>query len=141
MTINKVSMGDIKLQPWQFSTLIGCIGALGMGTLMTFTNPSRNAYNTYAAEQASYYLQTHTCPKTSNYLGGILQEQCQELVDQREPQIQQLVDLSSRRHNYLLFSIYETELSIMESLPSYRAKTVGFLGNFWTYEGGIDLTQ
>lgn len=136
MTTHKLNMGGIKLQPWQFSTLIGCLGALGMGTLMTVTNPSRHAYNTYATEQASSYLQHQTCPKTSNYLGGILREQCQELVDRGEPHIQQLVNLSTRRHNYWLFSIYETELSIMESLPSYRAKTVGFLGKFWTYEGG-----
>lgn len=131
----------MKLQPWQHSTIIGCLGVLGIGTILIFTNPHRNAYQTYAAQQASFYLQENACTKTPQFLGNFLQKQCNQVVNMSQPYLKSLVNLSTRQHNYVLFSIYETEFSLGKNFPSYNAKTIAFLNLFWTYESGLELTQ
>ncbi len=131
MSVEQLRMNRIQLQPWQLSTLIGSVGVVAMGTMMAITNPSRNAYNSHVANQASSYLQKNVCSQTQNYFGNWLQQECHDLVAQGKPSIKQLVNLSTQRDNYLFFSVYETEVSVMESLPSYETKKIGFLGQFW----------
>ncbi|NBD32526.1 MAG: DUF4359 domain-containing protein [Cyanobacteria bacterium] len=131
----------MKLQPWQSSALIGSLAAVGVGMIMTVTNPHRNAYQNYAARQASFYLQENACTKTPNLFGNFLQQKCNFWAKQSKFYLKPLVNLSTRRHNYLLFSIYETELSFNNHFPAYNAKTIGFLNLFWTYESGLKLTK
>ncbi|MDR9405151.1 MAG: DUF4359 domain-containing protein [Halothece sp. Uz-M2-17] len=131
----------MKLQPWQSSTLIGSLAVLGVGIIMALTNPHRNAYKNYAARQASFYLQENACTKTPNLFGDILEQQCNAIAEGSQPYLKPVVNLSTRRHNYFLFSIYETKFSLNPSLPAYSAKTVGFLNLFWTYETGLEVTE
>jgi len=131
----------MKLQPWQSSTLIGSLAVLGVGIILAFTNPHRHAYQNYAAQQASVYLQEQGCTKISNVFGHFLQQQCNLFVKQNQLYLKPMVNLSTRRHNYFLFSIYETQFSINNSFPAYSAKTVGLLNLFWTYESGLKLNQ
>jgi len=130
----------MKLQPWQSSTLIGTLAVMGVGLIMTLTNPHRRAYQNYAAQQASVYLQTNTCTKTPNLFGNFLEQQCNRMAQHSQLYLKPVVNLSTRRHNYFLFSIYETQFSLHRNLPAYSAKTIGFLNLFWTYESGLQLT-
>jgi hypothetical protein len=130
----------MKLQPWQSSTLIGTLAVMGVGMIMALTNPHRQAYQTYAAQQASAYLQENTCPKTPQIFSNFLQQQCNSWAQHSQFYLKPVVNLSTRRHNYFLFSIYETEFSLNRNLPAYNAKTIGFLNLFWTYESGLQLT-
>lgn len=131
----------MKLPPWQSSALIGSFAVIGMGTLMALTNPQRNAYQTYAARQASLYLQENTCTKAPDTFGNFLEQQCESFVQISQPYLKPLINLSTRRHNYIFFSVYETQFSLNRNLPAYSSKTVGFLNLFWTYENGLKLTK
>ncbi|MGB7378663.1 MAG: DUF4359 domain-containing protein, partial [Rivularia sp. (in: cyanobacteria)] len=59
---------------------------------------------------------------------------CAKFIDSASPQIQQIVKASSQQHDYLLFSVYHTELQISPFIPSYKFETVGALDNFFTYK-------
>jgi len=131
----------MKLQPWQSSTLIGSLAVVGVGIILSLTNPHRHAYQNYAARQASVYFQEQGCMKAPNIFGNLLQQQCNLFVKQSQQYLKPVVNLSTRRHNYFLFSIYETQLSLNDSFPAYSAKTIGLFNLFWTYESGLKLTQ
>lgn len=130
-----------QLKPWQVSGIIGVVGIFGMGTIMAITNPSRQAYQGYAARQSVSYLKDNACTKLPDTLNGFLHSQCRHLVEKGKPHLKQAVSLSTRQHNYFLFSVYETEVSLNNQFPSYSAKTIGFMNLFWTYEAGLDLTD
>lgn len=130
-----------QLKPWQVSGIIGVIGIFGMGTVMATTNPHRQAYQGYAAQQTVSYFQDNACTKLPDTLSGFLHDQCSHLVEKGKPHLKQAVNLSTRQHNYILFSVYETEVSLNNRLPSYSAKTIGFMNLFWTYEAGLDLSD
>lgn len=124
----------IKLQPWQASTLIGICGIFVMGTTLAITNPQRHVYQSYASRQLREYLQENTCPQS---FGEFLQQECHHFIKTSQPYLQSIVSLSTRRHNYILFSIYETQFSLGSNFPTYNAETVGLLNSFWTYESGL----
>ncbi|QDZ40216.1 DUF4359 domain-containing protein [Euhalothece natronophila Z-M001] len=130
-----------KLKPWQISGIIGVISVFGMGNIMAITNPSRQDYQTYAARQTISYLQNNACTKLPDTLSGFLHEQCSDLVKEGKPYFKQAINVSTRQHNYLLFTVYETEVSLNNRLPSYSSKTVGFMSVFWTYEAGLDKSS
>lgn len=127
-----------QLKPWQISGIIGVISVFGMGTIMAITNPSRQDYQTYAARQTISYLQNNACTKLPDTLSGFLHKQCSDLVKEGKPHFKRAINVSTRQHNYFLFTVYETEVSLNNRLPSYSSKTVGFMSVFWTYEAGLD---
>jgi len=131
----------MKLPPWQLSTLVGSLAVIGMGAIMTLTNPQRNAYQSYAARQASLYLQENACTKAPEAFGKFLEQQCKSLTQVSQPYVKPLINLSTRRHNYIFFSVYETQFSLNRNLPAYSVKTVGFLNLFWTYENGLQVAK
>ncbi|AFZ45966.1 hypothetical protein PCC7418_3862 [Halothece sp. PCC 7418] len=124
----------MKLKPWEISILISSIAVLGVGSAMAITNPRRQAYQTYAAEKMSVYIKEEVCADAPKTLGDFLERQCNKLVDSGQKPLQEMIAESTERHNYFLFSIYETNLSVMTGLPSYQFKTIGAFQNFWTYE-------
>ncbi len=124
----------MKLKPWEISILISSIAVIGIGSAMAITNPRRQAYREYAADKLGTYLKKEVCADAPEALGGFLQRQCNNLVDSGQKPLQEMIAKSTERHNYFLFSIYETNLSLMSGLPSYQFKTVAVFQNFWTYE-------
>ena len=101
---------------------------------MAITNPGQVDYEKYATETLSTYLKEEICPQAQQQLGGLLQSYCKSLVDTGKPQIQKLISQQTTRHNYLIFSIYQTELSLPSPIPSYQFQTVGAFQHFYTYE-------
>jgi hypothetical protein len=124
----------MKPKPWQMSLFVATIAIIGVGSVMAVTNPRREAYQTYAAQRMSGYLKKEVCADAPDALGDFLERQCNNLVDQGQGSMKQLIAQSTERNNYFLFSIYETNLSIMSGLPSYHFKTLGIFQNFWIYE-------
>ena len=124
----------MKLKPWEISILASSIAVLAVGSAMAITNPRRQAYQEYAAEKMSVYIKKEICSEAPQALGDFLERQCNNLVDSGQQPIQKMIADSTQRHNYFLFSIYETNLSVMSGLPSYQFKTIGVFQNFWTYE-------
>ncbi|MDB9495880.1 DUF4359 domain-containing protein [Spirulina major CS-329] len=110
------------------------IGVLGAG--LTMTNPGRSAYEDYAVEQLTLYLNDNLCQDLPEQLRQFSQ-QCQSLgdtlLDTARPQLQQLLNSNTDRENYLLFSIYRTELALPPMVTGYQFETLGILNQFYIY--------
>lgn len=113
-----------------------CIGAAALATLgvaMATSNPGQPAYEEYAVQQLTGYIKSDVCTKAPKILEGLLQRNCAVLVDSGRPQIRKLVSESTQRHNFIFFSIYNTNLSVNPLFPSYHFETVAAFQNFYTY--------
>lgn len=117
-----------------FNTYAGLI-LLGFGGVMAVTNPGQIAYEHYASDRLSSYLKEDVCMGIGGKgdFIGVLRGQCKNLVDTGQPQIKEIINQTTKRQNFFLFSIYQTELSLPSPVPSYQFETIGFLQNFYTY--------
>ncbi|TVQ48182.1 MAG: DUF4359 domain-containing protein [Gloeocapsa sp. DLM2.Bin57] len=104
-----------------------------LGGLLLVTNPGQKNYEDYAATSLSTYLKQDFCQKANGQGGDFLVTQCKSLVDIARPQLDEFIATKTERSNFFLFSIYETNISLFDPLPSYRFQTVGFLQQFYTY--------
>lgn len=118
----------------QIVAAIGGTALVGLGVSMALTNPSQDTYEAYAVEQLTTYLKDEACPQTPSFFGNLLQRQCKTLVDSGRPQIQQIISQTTQRQNFVLFSIYRTNLNIGPFLPAYHFETVGIFQNFYIYQ-------
>jgi hypothetical protein len=118
----------------QIVTGIGGVALAGLGVLMALTNPSQDAYEEYAVEKLTTYLKDDACTQVPKAFGNVLQRQCQTLVDTGRPQIQQIISKTTQRQNFILFSIYRTNLEIGPILPVYQFETLGVFENFYVYQ-------
>ncbi|MHC5829579.1 MAG: DUF4359 domain-containing protein, partial [Nostoc sp.] len=104
-----------------------------LGVTMAKTNPSQVEYEEYAVQRLTKYLKTDVCKKTTNIIENLIRFNCDKLVDSANPQIQEIVARTTERQNYIIFSIYRTDLKINSWMPSYKFETVGALDQFYTY--------
>lgn len=107
---------------------------LGLGGLMIVTNPGRQDYQQYAAQTINSRLKEKVCNEASETMGSWLQSHCHTLVDTASPQLSQVIDRQTKRQNFLLFSIYQTNFFVPSPLPNYHFATVGLFDNFFTYQ-------
>ena len=98
---------------------------------MAIGNPDVTAYEDYASETLSDYLKLEVCPQAPPDLGGMLQSYCKTLVDTGRPQIRQVIQRTTTEQNFLLFTLYETTLTLPEPLPSYEVQTIGLMQQFY----------
>lgn len=112
----------------------GGITLTGLAGLMVISNPEPKAYEQYATEELTVYLKDKVCNQMPQVLGGILQGHCRNIVDTGKPQIKELVAQKTERQNFLLFSIYRTELSLPSPVPSYCFETIAGFEHFYTYQ-------
>ncbi|NEN96533.1 MAG: DUF4359 domain-containing protein [Moorea sp. SIO1F2] len=118
----------------QVVTAFGTIVLAVVGGSMVVTNPGQATYEDYAVEQLSKYLKEEVCPQAPETLGSFLRRQCTILVDTGRPQIKQVVAQTTKRENFLLFSIYRTDLDVSTLIPSYSFETVGICQQFYLYK-------
>jgi hypothetical protein len=120
----------------QIAIALGGIALTGLATAMAVTNPSSNDYESFAVEHLSQYLKENACKKLPPEFGGLGQQWCQALggtvVDTGRPQLQQLIANKTERSNFILFSVYRTELAF-GPFPPYEFETLGILQQFYTY--------
>ena len=117
------------------SLITGTLGSilLGLGGLLVVTNPGSSDYKQYAAETLSHYLKEDVCMKVSQTMGGALSSYCKTMVDASRPQMQNLIETSTVRHNYLIFSTYTTKLNLPSPIPSYQFETIGAFQQWYTF--------
>ncbi len=118
----------------QIVATMGGTALVGLGVSMALTNPSQDTYEAYAVEQLTTYLKDEACLQTPSFFGNLLQRQCQTIVDTGRPQIQQLISQTTHRQNFVLFSVYRTNLNIGSFLPAYHFETVGVFQKFYIYQ-------
>ncbi len=101
---------------------------------MALTNPNQATYEEYATEQLTTYLKDEACTQAPKVFSNFLQRQCKSLLDTGRPQIQLIISKATQRQNFILFSIYRTNLDIGPYLPAYHFETVGAFQNFYVYQ-------
>jgi Domain of unknown function (DUF4359) len=117
-------------------TIAACFAVAGiatMGAQMAHTNPSQVEYEEYATKTLSEYLQNNVCTKTTNVLQNLIKFNCHEVIESAKPQMHLIITQTTERQDFLVFSLYRTELKVNSWLPSYRFETVGAFDQFYTY--------
>lgn len=113
---------------------VGSIGlAAVLGVVMANTNPSQGAYEEYAVQQLTSYLKKDVCNQTTKLIEKLINTNCDKLIDSANPQMRELLALTTERQDLFFFSVYRTELKVNRWIPSYRFETVGAFNNFYTY--------
>ncbi|HEY9621211.1 MAG TPA: DUF4359 domain-containing protein [Crinalium sp.] len=110
---------------------------LGVGGAMALTNPGPSAYEEFATQQLTAYLKTNTCSQAPRVLGNFLGDECARLLDKNQDEIQKFISQNTGRQNYVVFSIYQTNLEVRDFgpvLPSYHFETVGVFNTFHIYK-------
>jgi hypothetical protein len=114
--------------------LVGTAAALGV------TNPSPDRYADFATTNATHYLETKVCTHKLPLVGNSFQDECIKIAQSPEmrTKIRESMTRNTQRQNYILFSIYQTQLNAHDLLPilpgdlfpQYQAKTLGILNFF-----------
>ncbi|MBE9223000.1 DUF4359 domain-containing protein [Cyanobacterium stanieri LEGE 03274] len=103
----------------------GTILAIFGGILM-FTNPNQRQYEEFAEEKLSLYAKENLCQAGAPALDQVLKSQvCHMMVEAGKRQIPRVVRETTQRKNYMLLSIYETNLYL------YQFRTIGVFNNFY----------
>lgn len=118
----------------QVTTVIFGVALSGLGVAMAMSNPSQSKYEEFAAQQLATYVKDNFCTQAPKAFSSFLEQQCKSLVDTGRPQIRQLISQSTQRQNYILFSVYQTDLTLSSLLPSYHFETVAVFENFYIYQ-------
>lgn len=104
---------------------------------MAVTNPGPVAYDDYATQELTQYLKSNTCTQAPKILGNLLQDQCASLLDQNQSEIKRFISANTKRQNFIVFSIYKTDLAISELrsvVPAYHFESVGIFQRFFVYK-------
>ncbi|MBN3881015.1 MULTISPECIES: DUF4359 domain-containing protein [unclassified Nostoc] len=109
------------------------VGLAALGVTMAKTNPGQVEYEEYAVQRLTKYLKTDVCKKTTNIIENLIRFNCDKLVDSANPQIQEIIARTTERQDFLIFSVYRTDLKINSWIPSYKFETVGAFDQFYTY--------
>lgn len=129
------------MKPLKIALSLGALAIAGAGVAMAVTNPSPQEYEAYAREQLSTYLREEGCPQIPELFGLMSQDRCVALIESNQGELQKIVAENTIRQNFVVFSIYRTELSLNRYLPflpgglvpSYEFETVGAATTFYTY--------
>jgi hypothetical protein len=117
---------DNEKKTWSLFALVGGILFLCLGSLLALTNPGQKQYEEFATEKLVTYLKENVCQQTSPSIEEAIKSQmCNLMVNTGKGQIPKLIEKTSKRHNYLFLSMYETNLYL------YRVETIGVLNQFF----------
>lgn len=117
-------------------TMLICVSAASIGiigSILTGTNPNQNQYEEYALDKVTTYLKTDVCNKTPSFLEKLIEVNCEEMLQSAMPHLKELITTTTNRQDYLIFSIYRTEIKLDSVIPGYKFETVGALNQFYTF--------
>jgi hypothetical protein len=128
---------NLYMQKWQSVTLGASLGLAIVGLAMAFTNPSPQHYEDFVVGQLKNRLQAECSQAGSNLLGALANTTCRTMTVMGEPYFSQtlkpLVSAGTKRYDFLLFSIYVTDLSISQLNFSGRVESIGAFNSFVVY--------
>lgn len=114
-------------------TYLGVAGIAVLGVTMARTNPSQTEYEDYAVQRLTQYLKTDVCKKTQGFIENLVNFRCEKVVESISPQMREIIGKTTKEQNYILFSVYRTDLTLDSLIPAYKFETVGAFNNFYTY--------
>ncbi len=129
----------------------GFIGLTIVGTAVASiaTNPGKPAYFQFAEDQLINQIKTEGCPRLTETVKELinvqisgLTSQCHSFVDVNRGQFKDFVINHTERQNYVMFSLYKTNLALSDFLPfvpkeiapRYYSETVGIFNSFYIYK-------
>ncbi len=138
------SRSNGSMKKYRIAAIVGGCALVGLGGILAITNPGPVAYEAFATQAAIEYVKESVCIKAPTLFG--LQAQCQSALESNRGAIKKIIVDGTRRQNYVLFSLYTTDLAISSELPAYHVESVGILGRFVIYKtqkqsGGEDASQ
>jgi Domain of unknown function (DUF4359) len=93
--------------------------------LLASTNPDQSAYKVYATKQAISLAKEQCLP-----LDFISKGLCLIAAEAATPIIQPLITATSSRQNFILFSIYKSEISVADISFNAKVESIGVGGQF-----------
>jgi Domain of unknown function (DUF4359) len=127
----------LNMQKWQSVTIGAGLGLAIIGLAMAFTNPSPQQYEDFVVGQLKNRLQAECSQAGNNLLGALANTTCRTMTAMGEPYVSQalkpLVSDGTKRYDFLLFSIYVTDLSISQLNFSGRVESIGAFNSFLVY--------
>jgi Domain of unknown function (DUF4359) len=120
------------MRQWQI-VLLSIVAGCGLGGAMALTNPDRSAYENYAVDRISDFAKDQ-CDRAPAGLGVLLQAPCRAAIEVYKPQLRPLLAASTSRQNWLLFSIYRSDISIPAANLNARVESIGIFDRFFTYK-------
>jgi hypothetical protein len=102
-----------------------------LGLCLFFTNPSQRKYEEFATEQLIKYARENLCQAKSGELEEAIKSQmCTLMLETGKHQVPKLIGETTQRSDYLLLSMYHTNLYI------YSFEVIGVFNNFYVI--GVD---
>jgi uncharacterized protein YceK len=120
------------MSKWQIvllSMMLGC----GCGGVMALTNPDRSAYEHYAVDRIGDLAQAE-CDRAPAGLGVLIQETCLAAIAAYKPQLRPILATTTSRQNWILFSIYRSDISIPAVNFQTRVESIGIFDRFFVYK-------
>lgn len=112
--------------PLSVTLMIGGTLFLIVSILLFFTNPPQKKYEEFAAEQLIKYAKENVClAKSDNIEETVKSQICNLMIETSKSQVPKLIEKTTQKRNYLLFSLYETNLYL------YNFETIGLLNQFF----------
>ena len=120
------------MKPWQIA-LLSIVTGYGLVGTMALTNPDRDAYETYAIEQIGN-LARDQCSQAPAGLGIFLQGPCHGAIEAYKPRLRPILAATTTRQNWLIFSIYRSDISIPAVSFNAKVESIGIFNNFLIYK-------
>lgn len=115
-------------------------GSVAIATVLASTNPRPSDYENYAAGELATYLKSDACQQAYQIAGGVhgrlAEVGCRWAVEIGQPGLATAVGWTTERRNYLLFSVYQTQVGPEQTWPNYRRKTLAIGNRFFPVRGG-----
>jgi hypothetical protein len=117
---------------WQMGLLVVVAGC-GLGGVMAVTNPSRSAYESFAVDRIGD-LAKDKCARASDGLGVFIQGPCRGLIEAYKPQLRPILAAATSRQNWVLFSIYRSNIMVPIVNLQVRVESIGIFDRFFVYK-------
>jgi uncharacterized membrane-anchored protein len=131
--MTKTNHQPIDMRPLTIITYLGAVGLAALGLTMANTNPTQAEYEDYAVQQLTAYLSTDVCKKTKGIIENLLHINCEKVLKSANPHMREIIAGTTERQNFMIFSVYRTDLTLNSLIPAYKFETVGAFNNFYTY--------
>jgi Domain of unknown function (DUF4359) len=120
------------MRRWQI-ILVSIVAGCGFGGLMALTNPDQSAYENYAVDRIGD-LAKEKCDRAPDGLGVFIQKPCRAAIEAYKPELRPLLAATTSRQNWVLFSIYRSNIMVpIVNLP-VRVEAIGIFDCFFVYK-------
>uniref|UniRef100_B8HRW3 DUF4359 domain-containing protein n=1 Tax=Cyanothece sp. (strain PCC 7425 / ATCC 29141) TaxID=395961 RepID=B8HRW3_CYAP4 len=119
------------IPPVNWLQSLGVLAVLSLAAFLFVTNPDETDYEEFATRQATSFLHREICDrpgKVAPSFRQVFSAGCTTLTKQGAADIRRFVSYNTQRYNFILFSLYTTDL------PLQRIKILGIGRTFFLFD-------